>query len=527
MNHNHNEHSSSATEDNGESITDIKFNQISLGEHNCNVNKKLGEGLYLLHDFTDAIPQYDETNGPHLKLKTKKASELAIIPLSSRVASGMLIENSKDLTDEEYFSKFVEKKQVVVESLVRQTFAKGYEAPSAVQALAIPELIQGRDALIQFKSGTGKTHAFLFGCLWAFDPMDDQLQFVFVTNSHEVAYQIYEQAMFLLPSAKIALCIGQKKDMGTATSGGFKAPIGTSSLNTKAKTLKEEREEVQKAQIIVCTMGKFYDYLCNKRWVSTNYLKTICTDEFDNIVASRSGRTRSTTVMSTEEQMAAIIKKIPEKTQRVFFSATVSNQAFEIAHSYFRPYDPRVGEKLLVLLDIEDYTLEGIRQYYVQCSTYPEKKDVLLDLLKQCRISQGIIFANRIETANDIKAFLDDQDVQMTSAVFHGNLPALERKNIHQQFLQNKIRLLISTDLTARGLDVQGINVVINFDMPEVLETYIHRVGRSGRYGRKGVAISLILVNATKDERKKVTGINDCSKQSRMEPLPNDLENLL
>ena len=273
-------------------------------------------------------------------------------------------------------------------------------------------------------------------------------------------------------------------------------------------------------------MGKFYDYLCNKKWIETKYLKSICVDEFDNIVASRS-RARSSTVMNTEEQMAAIMKRIPSRTQRAFFSATVFSQALEIAHSYFRPYDLMIGDPFLVLLDIEDYTLEGIRQYYVECQSFNDKKEVLLDLLKQLRISQAIIFANRIETANEIKLFLDDQDVKITSAVFHGNLPAVERKNIHQSFSQCNIRVLISTDLTARGLDVQGINLVINFDMPDVLETYIHRVGRSGRYGKKGVAISLILVNRDKDERKKILNINECSKQSQMGELCGDLANLL
>jgi superfamily II DNA/RNA helicase len=513
--------------DNGK-IADIKFSPINIGEHTCNVNRRLGENLNLLLDFTDAVPYFDLENGPHLKFKTKKTGDVTIVPLNNHVASGMIIPNSKNMNDEEYFKCFVEEKKRVVEDLIRQTFAKGYEAPSPIQALAIPELIQGKDTMAQFKSGTGKTHAFLFGCLWSFDPIDDQLQHVFVTSSHEVAMQIYEQAKFLLPTnTKIILCIGQKKDSNSGNmSGGFKTPIGTSSLNIKPKTLREEREEIQEAQIIICTMGKFYDYICNKKWIATDYLKSICIDEFDNIVASRS-RSRSSSVMSTEEQMANIMKKISPRSQRVFFSATVSNQALQIAHSYFRQYDPTIGEPFLVLLDIEDYTLEGIRQYYVECTSYNEKKDVLYDLLKQCRISQAIIFVNRIETAIDIKAFLDDQNVQMISSVFHGNLPAIERKNIHQDFSNNKIRLLISTDLTARGLDVQSINLVINFDMPDVLETYIHRVGRSGRYGKKGVAISLILNNREKDERKKIIGINECSKQSQMEELPDDLASLL
>jgi len=273
-------------------------------------------------------------------------------------------------------------------------------------------------------------------------------------------------------------------------------------------------------------MGKFYDYLFNKKCISIKYLKSICVDEFDSIVTSRS-RSRSETIMSTERQMMEIIDIIPKSIQRVFVSATVSSESFDIAQSYFRSYNPYLGEPFIVLLDIEDYTLDSIRQYYIEISSYDQKKDVLLDLLKQCRISQAIIFTNKIDTAYEIKSYLDKQEIQMTSAVFHGNLPSVERKNIHANFLHNKIRLLISTDLTSRGLDIAGINLVINFDMPEVLETYIHRVGRSGRYGKKGVAISMILVNSTKNEKKKVDGINECSKQSIMTALPEDLANLL
>lgn len=511
-----------------ENISDIKFSSITIGEHTCNINRKT-EDLNVLVDFSDAIPKYDSENGPHMLFRSKNSNKPTFIPLNSSIASGMLIENSKEMSDDEYFSTFVEKKKEFVEDcLIRKTYAKGFEFPSTVQGLAIPELIQGRNGIIQFKSGTGKTHAFLFGCLWGFDPNDNALQSVFATSSHEVAVQIYNQAKYLLPEGtEISLCIGQKRDGADPSTGGFKSAVGTTSLNDRTKTLKEEKAEIARAQVIVCTMGKFYDYLFNRKFITTlKYLKTFCVDEFDNIVASKT-RSKASTVMSTEEQMASIIKAIPPTTQRVFFSATITPQALEIAYSYFGKYSPSIGEPFIVLLDIEDYTLEGIRQYYVPCLSFFEKKEVLLDLLKQCRIAQGIIFTNRIETANEIKYLLDEQAVSISSSVFHGDLSSNVRKNIHKEFLENKIRILISTDLTARGFDVQGINVVINFDMPDELETYIHRIGRSGRHGRKGVAISLLLVNSSKDERKKVDGINDCSKQNKMEPLPQDLSNLL
>ena len=512
-----------------ENILDIMFISHKVGEHNCNINRGK-EDVQHLFNFDHASPKFSPEHGPYLEIVSKNSNKPAIMHLNNSVAQGMLVENSKNMTDEEYYEAFISQKKVLVDTLIRKTYAKGYQTPSAVQEVAIPELIQRKDVLIQFKSGTGKTHAFLFGLLWGFDPKDDALQYVFITSSHEVAGQIYGQAKDLLPEAtKIVLCIGQKKETSTSSSnGGFKMPISTSSLNSnRPKSLKEERSEVSQAQVIVCTMGKFYDFLCNKKWISNiKYLKAMCIDEFDNIVTSRS-KSRNSAVMSTEEQMCAIIKEIPKTAQRAFFSATVSEQALQIAHSYFRPYSPSIGEPFIVLLDIEDYTLKGIRQYYVQVGSFVEKKDVLLDLLKQCRIESSIIFTNRIETANELQYLLEEQHVAIISAVFHGGLPAVTRQAILKDFIENKTRVLISTDLTARGLDVQSVNLVINYDMPEVLETYIHRVGRSGRYGRKGVAISFILVNREKNEMKKVDGINECSKLNKMESLPMDLGNLL
>lgn len=519
-------------------MSNMDFYSKKIGEHICNINRK--DNLVLLQNFGNMIPYYDDDNGLYLKLNSANSNsndanisnnDQTIVKLKGYVASNMLIKNSKNMTYEEYCPIFVErKKEFLEETLIKQSYAKGYEFPSAVQNIAVPELIMGNDALVQFKSGTGKTHAFLCGCLWGFDPYDDALQYVFITSSHEVAIQIYEQSKFLLQkTARIALCIGQKKDVNSQHTGGFKMPTNTSNLGAQPKTLREEKKEMENAQIIVCTIGKFYDFYCNRKWISTEYLKAICIDEFDAIVSRTNFR--SDGMPNTDEQVSAIIRNIPRSAQRIFFSATVSESALKIAQSYFRDDT----NPFIVLLDIEDYTLDGIKQYYVVCDSFGQKKEVLLDLIKQCRISKGIIFTNEIKTANELKYlldnefknFLDGQESQNSSAVFHGGLSAINRKNIHSDFLNNKIRLLISTDVASRGLDVQGINVVINFDMPQYLQTYIHRVGRSGRFGRKGIAISLITSNKNNDEMCYIEQINTFSKNSKMLTLPEDLSNLL
>ena len=510
-------------------MSDIQFTSLEINGYNYNVNREYGKDLQLLNSFTDLKPYYDEDNGLHMKLSTSNHGEIKRMPLNKFVSQNMIIKGAKEMNDTEYYQTLVREKSAIVDHMIKQTYACGFDKPSPAQSLSTLELVQGHDVLCQSKSGTGKTHTFISGTIYHFDPLDNQLQFLYITSSHEIALQIYNHVKFLVPeNTKIALCIGQRKDNNPSSTGGFKSLQGTSSLGQKTKSLREERDEAKNAQIIVGTMGKIYDYIFNHKCINLTNLKTICVDEFDNIVVSDS-KPKSSTSLTTDVQMAHIMKKIPHDTQRAFFSATISNakRALQTAHSYFREPNTKFGEPFIVLLDIEDYTLEGIRQYYVQSHDFNVKKEILMDLLKQLRISQAIIFANKIDTANEIKYFLDSQEVEMATAVFHGGLSAVERKDIHSKFVQNKIRLLISTDLTARGLDVQSINLVINFDMPDSIETYIHSVGRSGRYGRKGVAISFIVKNAKMDEFRKVREIDECSKQSKMTELPSDLGNLL
>lgn len=512
-------------------IYNINFVQLKLGSHTCNVNKELKD-VQLLCDFSDALPFYTKEHGFHLRITSRKTGKTSIVNLNWHIASGLLISGSKEMTDEEFFEVFIQKKTEFLRNyLIKNTYCKGYEFPSPVQSLTAVPLIQRQDALVQFKSGTGKTHAFLFGCLWGFDPSDEALQYIFITSSHEVAHQIYSQTVDLLKeSAKIALCIGKKPSK--TNEDGFKH-MNTSSTTIRQKSLKEELKEISNAQILVCTVGKIHNLYCGKNKIDTRYLKTICIDEFDIIVSSNSrGNIKSQTSMmpSTSEQIKDIITRIPPSTQRVFLSATVTMDAVTTARLFFREEDEIKNnynkDPFIVLLDSDDCTLDDIKQHYVICNSFLSKKDALFDILKQCRFGQAIIYANRIDTANEIKTVLNQQSIPIHSAVFHGNLAENERTKICSDFKTNTIRILISTDVTARGFDAQSVNLVINFDMPDSLETYIHRIGRSGRYERKGVAINLIIVNDMKNELIKVQQINNHSV-GKMVELTSDLASLI
>ena len=516
------------------SFKEEDFCKYEVGGFNYQVNRRPDQ-LSIMTDFSSVIPYYDDIDGLHLKATSEKAQkDNDIIPLKDMVSYTLRIDAANQMSKEQYLATYAEKRAEHVKNVsLKKTYAKGFEKPSPIQAISCVEIIKRTDCMIQSKSGTGKTHMAVFGLLWHFDYRNPNLQYVFMANTHEVANQFYEQIQTMLihdnknyATAKISLCIGHKPSTAT---GGFKSTtlMGTSTLGGR-KSLREEIDEIKNAQILVCTMGKFYDFFINKKdkkIVNVSNLKAICVDEFDTIVISNK---RSNT-MSTGEQMAAIMQEIPETAQRVFCSATVPQEASNTAFQYFRDYTLEGEEPFVVLLNEGDFTLDQIRQYYVVCEYYSQKGEILLDLLKQLRIMQGIVFTNRTDTAIELKKLIDTEDIHISSAVFHGNLSETERQRIVQDLTSGKIRLLISTDIAARGLDIHGVNIVVNFDMPEFPETYIHRVGRSGRYGRKGVGISFLLVNpATGDnEMEKKMYIDKCSKNSKMEDLPSDLAGLL
>lgn len=509
------------TMDNG--IEKIVFNTTTICEQPFNVNQDLeNDPLAVLNNFEDLIPYYDEESGICLNLRDKEVgSKASILGLSATVSNNMVIPGSDKMDDETYLKTFCELKANHVKGLINGVYARGYQTPSIVQSISLLPIIQGRDTIIQFKSGTGKTLAFILGALWHFDLNDRELQHVFITSSHEVAKQLHSLAVELLPNnANVVLCVGQKKEVG-----GFS--------DDNRSNLKKELDAAHNAQVIVCTLGKFYDFLTNRKVgrnpvISLKFLKTIAIDEFDGIIGSQGRRSSSSSMtMTSDEQIRDIFEtRLSETTQRIFFSATTTEVSLTMAYGYFR--NEKYGQPYIVVLDADDYTLEGIKHFYVKVPCNEEKMNTLKDLTEQIRIAQTIIFVNRITTANMLKDFLQSQQIPFPTAVFHRDLTENEREDIRQKMINNQIRVLISTDVLARGFDLQSVNIVFNYDMPDQLRTYIHRVGRSGRYGRKGLAISFVEVNPSRNvnEMAKVNEINECSKKSQLEELPEDITKL-
>lgn len=510
------------------------YNTIKIGNEKYLVNRT-EKTLQKLESFECLVPHYDSNTGLCLKLISDNKEKIEKLP--PHMLETVIIPKSKSFSgksDETFTlkssasnstsSKDLEKKFSIkkeyVEALNKMIYAYGFEKPNTIQTVGILPLINGSDCMIQSKSGTGKTHTFLIGLLWNFDPSNDSLQYLILTSTHEIATQIYQHVQKLVKSGvRTVLCIGAGNK-----SGGFKA----------TKSIQSERQELQQAQIIVGTVGKTYDYLCVKAMIKNpTDLRAICMDEFDHLVSpQRNSNNHNAYGTKPEDQINSIMQKIPPNAQRAFFSATVTEDSIFTIKSYFRSSTYSVGNPFMLFLEEDNYLLAGIKHYYVELDSFESKKEALLQLLSRLRIPQLIIFVNKTETAGALVDYLTrEQRIAIPCAAFHGQLSKNERDTIYSDFKVGKYRFLISTDVLSRGIDIHTISAVMNFDMPNTSETYIHRIGRCGRHGRKGIAINFILISENKhariNEMEKVLFINDHSNNNKMIPLPNNIEDLL
>ena len=184
------------------------------------------------------------------------------------------------------------------------------------------------------------------------------------------------------------------------------------------------------------------------------------------------------------EQIYDIFRKLPEEVQVCLFSATIPEEVLEMSQHFMR--DPKQ-----ILVKKEELTLAGIQQFYVDCEREEWKLDVLCDLYETLTVSQSIIFCNSKRKVDWLTSSLNSRD--FTVSAIHGDMEPSERSLLMEEFRSGSSRVLITTDLMARGIDVQQVSLVVNYDLTKDVDNYIHRIGRSGRHGRKGVAISFVL----------------------------------
>ena len=341
------------------------------------------------------------------------------------------------------------------DKLLRGVFSYGFENPSSIQKQAIYPLIYGRngverDIIAQAQSGTGKTGTFVIGSLQLLDETLVKPQVLILAPTHELAKQIKNVVDSLGYYLKINSML----------------LVGGTSVDNDRKTLNDVSP-----QVIVGTPGRVQDMIRRKA-LKTSTLKLLILDEADEMLSS-----------GFKDQIAKIFKKLPEDVKIGLFSATMSDELIEITKMFMR--DP-----IKILVKNEELTLQGIKQYYVQLNTDSDKYETLKDIFSTLTISQSIIYCNSVKRVDDLEEAMIEDNYPVKK--IHGKMTEEERNTTYEQFKTGGCRVLITSNLFARGIDVQQVSIVINFDIPKNEATYLHRIGRSGRWGRKGIAINFL-----------------------------------
>lgn len=343
------------------------------------------------------------------------------------------------------------------ESILRGVFSHGFEKPSQIQQKAIPVLLSGKDVIAQAQSGTGKTATFSLATLQITDPSKSYCQAIILSPTRELAEQTRD----------VITSLGQFDQVKVHMSVG-----GTS-----------VREEIEKLRmdpphIVVATPGRLLQMMEGNH-LNTNKLSLFVIDEADEMLK-----------IGFRDQLIKLFHFFPKESQVAIFSATMPQDAVEISHKFMQ-------SPVNILVQAEQLTLEGIRQFYINVIHEEYKLDTLLDLYSKLCVAQAIIFCNSKRKVNILAEQLRAKN--FTVSALHSDMDVRERNEVYHSFKKGQTRMLIATDVLARGIDVQSVSFVINFDIPRNKECYIHRIGRSGRYGRKGIAINFVVEEEVRD----------------------------
>lgn len=362
------------------------------------------------------------------------------------------------------------------DNLLRGIYSYGFEKPSRIQQLAIVPISQKNDILAQAQSGTGKTGAFTIGSMSVMDPTLMKPQVMVLVPTQELAKQIYNVA----------------KELGNYLPISCYCTTGGSPIRDDIKAIENG------AQFVVGTPGRIFD-LMNRKVLHTENIRVLIMDEADQMLEDR----------FYKQVMCILEMGFPKTTKVALFSATMPQEVIDVANKLLQ--DP-----VRILIPAEDVTLDGIKQFCVNLEKEDWKYEVLCDIYKQLNINQAIIYCNKRQRAEWLAEKLSNDGFPLS--YIHGEMENDERRKRMEEFRSGKIRVLISTDLLARGIDIQQVSLVLNFELPLNRENYIHRIGRSGRYGRKGVAINIISPNEEKIRKEIETYYS-----TKMIDLPEDL----
>ncbi|QKX57511.1 uncharacterized protein TRUGW13939_04625 [Talaromyces rugulosus] len=363
--------------------------------------------------------------------------------------------------------------------LLRGVYAYGFERPSAIQQRAIMPVIKGNDVIAQAQSGTGKTATFSISALQKLDTSLKACQALILAPTRELAQQIQ----------KVVVAIGDFMSIECH------ACIGGTNVREDMKALQDG------PQVVVGTPGRVQDMI-QRRVLRTDNIKMFVLDEADEMLSR-----------GFTEQIYDIFQLLPQSTQVVLLSATMPQDVLEVTTKFMR--DP-----VRILVKKDELTLEGIKQFYIAVEKEEWKLDTLSDLYETVTITQAVIFCNTRRKVDWLTDKLTARD--FTVSAMHGDMEQSQRDVIMKEFRSGSSRVLIATDLLARGIDVQQVSLVINYDLPANRENYIHRIGRGGRFGRKGVAINFV----TADDVRMMREIEQFYN-TQIEEMPMNVADLI
>lgn len=365
--------------------------------------------------------------------------------------------------------------------ILRGIYSYGFEKPSPIQSKAITPIINGKDIIAQAQSGTGKTAAFTIGALSQIELDKNETQVIIISPTRELSGQ----------TANVIQHIGSMlKGLRVLNL------VGGSSIDEDTNVLKNNVPH-----IITGCPGRIYDMM-RRNNITSKTIKLVILDEADEMLSS-----------GFKEQIYNIFQNFKNDIQVALFSATLPDYIHAITSKFMR--DP-----VRIYVKSESLTLEGISQYYVAVEDDKQKYATLKDIYSFISMSQCIIYCNSVKRVTDLyDAMLEDN---FPVCCIHSNMDKSSRDKSFNEFRTGKQRVLISSNVTARGIDIQQVSVVINFDLPKCVSTYLHRIGRSGRWGRKGTGINFIT-------RRDITKIKEIEKyySTEIKELPSSFESIV
>ncbi len=364
-------------------------------------------------------------------------------------------------------------------SLLKSIYSYGFDNASKIQAKAIGPMIEGKELIAQSHSGTGKTGAFTISTLQIIDDSIPECQAIIITPTHELACQVYGVAKELSKcmKVKISLCIGK-----TSISDNIKSLSG--------------------AHLAIGTPGRITDMI-NRKYIDRNTVKLLVLDEADEMLNG-----------DFKKQIETVVRALPKTTQICLFSATITENTINISKRFYST------EPVKILIEKERLTLDEISQFYVMVNYEKYKYDVFKEIYNLVSVGQAIVYTNTWPKAKWLyEELIKDNN---TCGVIYSKMEPHDRSEVLKDFRNGKFRILISTDLLSRGIDIQKLTVVINYDIPMDKECYIHRIGRSGRFGKRGVAINLV----THGDMRTIRELERFYKTTIAE-MPNNIDSYL